>query len=287
LQSGRIQLLLDPPSGRYRELASIREIIVQKLRNRRIYFLAVNHGRSVLQSVALRRAIAYAINREAILNTVFRNGEPTLHRPLNGPYPPDSWACQPGLPADPFNLEHAKGLAPTILDERPTRELTLKFPDGDPEVAEACKQIQAAIMSIGAGIKLELKACPMRELHRDVEFTHDYDLAYYSLDYATDAYWLWPWLDPKATGEGGANFCGYTNDSLLESLFHKVMAHRDPALVQDLTRQIHSAFYEKMPFIPLWQLDTLLARHSSLIVSGQPDPLHVFAEAEHWKIDKQ
>ena len=66
---------------------------LQSLPSRRIYFLAVNHRQSRLKNQALRRAIAHAIDRQGILTKHFREGVPTRHQALTGPYPPRSWAC--------------------------------------------------------------------------------------------------------------------------------------------------------------------------------------------------
>jgi ABC-type oligopeptide transport system substrate-binding subunit len=287
-QKGRIQLLLDISQRKYRELESSRQTDARALPNRRIYFLAVNHRSVPLQNQNLRRAIAHGIDRESILNTVFRNGDANLHRLLNGPYPPGSWACQPNLPADPFNAERSKAFAEGAKsDLGGTARLVLKYPEDDSTTEEACKMIRDQVTSLDPSIVLVLEPRSVRDLHRDVEIDHNYDLAYYAMDYPTQAYWLWPMFDPAATKEGGTNIGGYKDDSVLESLFRKVMAHRDFAVVQSETHRIHQEFYEKMPFIPLWQLDTLFAVDHSLKIPEQIDPLRIFADAEHWSIERQ
>jgi peptide/nickel transport system substrate-binding protein len=288
-QADRLQLLLDLPPRTSKLLADarLRDVSLQPLRNRRIYFLAVNHRRKPLQHVELRRAMAHAIDREAILNKVFRDGQPNQHRPLNGPYLPGTWACKPTIPADLYKFEQARALAEKAREDLTgSVKLTLKFPDDDPAVAEACNLIREQVAKLGTGIDVELQPRSVRNLHNEVAVLHDYDLAYYSWDYATDAYWLWPALDPRGAGEGGANVCGYANDEVLESLFRKVMVHRDFAVVQDLTRQIHEAFYDKMPFIPLWQLDGYLAFRNGLTLPADLDLMNVFGDVEHWMIER-
>jgi len=97
--------------------------------NRRIYFLAVNHANPILgRNPALRLAIAHAINREAILNACFRAElSPAPHRSLNGPYPPASWAFNPELKAELYNLGLAKGEAGRAKEGRALLgRLTLK-----------------------------------------------------------------------------------------------------------------------------------------------------------------
>jgi ABC-type transport system substrate-binding protein len=298
-QEGHLQLLLDLPSSRFKELDSAglgNMIKLQTLPNRRIYFLAVNHQQPVLGgNLALRRAIAHAINREAILNDCFRAElSPAPHRPLNGPYPLNSWACNPGLKADLLNRDLAKAEAGRAKEGRALLgRLTLKYPAGDPAVKRACEEIEQQVKSIGPGIELELKEVEPRALRRDVEELHAYDLAYYSWDYPDETYWLWPLLDPAAIKPNGRNFLGYQNDEELESLFHKIMSHRDPLEVKKLTHRVHEVFEAKLPFIPLWQLDTHLAIHKSLsMVDSEdkpvvPHPLLIFTNVETWALNQR
>jgi peptide/nickel transport system substrate-binding protein len=298
-QEGHLQLLLDLPSSRFKELDSAGlgdTVKLQTLPNRRIYFLAVNHRSPILGSnQALRQAIAHAINREAILNDCFRAGlSPAPHRPLNGPYPLKSWACNPELKATLYNRDLAKGEAVQAKKGRALLgRLTLKCPAGDPAVKSACEKIQQQVRSIDAGIALELKEVEPRVLRRDVEELHDYDLAYYSWDYPDETYWLWPLLDPSAIKPNGHNYLGYQNDEELESLFNLIKSHRDPAKVKQLTHRVHEVFQAKMPFIPLWQLDTHLAIHKSLAMVDSedrpvvPDPLLIFTNVETWALNQR
>jgi len=292
-QEERLQLLLDLPTRRFKELNSAggpRDVTFKTLPNRRIYFLAVNHRRRPLDSQPLRRAIALAINRDAILNQCFRAGlMPPHHRPLNGPYPPGSWAYNRDakLPPDPYALPLAQAQGKKATEGRPVRKLSLKYPKGDPDVEKACEMIRNQVQQLEVGIDIEPKALEPRELQRDVEEKQQYDLAYYSWDYPDETYWLWPLLDPQATKPGGRNFLGYENDDRLQRLFREVMSHREPAEVKRLTHLIHTTFADKMPFIPLWQLDTHLAIHKSLVMVEDPDPLLIFTGVETWTLEKR
>src|SRR5262249_58767797 len=100
-------------------------------RNRRAWFLAVNHRRPALADVNLRRALAHAVHREQILNECFRAGLAEVHRPLNSPYLPDSWAYNPKVAdADPYKPELARALGQEALKERRGLKLTLRYPAG-------------------------------------------------------------------------------------------------------------------------------------------------------------
>jgi ABC-type oligopeptide transport system substrate-binding subunit len=291
----RLHLLLDPSPDQIANLQKEQsgltsEVKIQSLKNRRIYFLAVNHRSQALRNEAVRRAIAHAINRNLILDKVFRDGLPMgtekPHRPLSGPFPPDSWAAEPSYPGDPYKPELVKQeLAPKVKESLGDVKLTLKYPAGNPLVKRACVMIHDQVLET-AGIDIELEECRPRDLHRDVEVLNQYDLAYYSFDYASEAYWIWPLFHQGSSDSRSRNYLGYQNDGALEEDCQKAMSHREFALVQEYQRSIYRQIYRKMPFIPLWQLDTFIAVHRDL-KPVHIDPLTIFTDVEQWKLEKQ
>ncbi len=98
---GRLDLLLDLNAREAAALARNAADLHVKLTgraapNRRIYFLAVNNEKAQLDNAAFRCALAYAINRDTLLDKYFRASPgQDLHTPLNGPYPVGSWAANP------------------------------------------------------------------------------------------------------------------------------------------------------------------------------------------------
>src|SRR5205807_6222215 len=49
---------------------------VQKVTSRRVYFLAINHRKKLLQERDLRKGLAAAVNRKQILDQCFRGKDP-------------------------------------------------------------------------------------------------------------------------------------------------------------------------------------------------------------------
>jgi ABC-type oligopeptide transport system substrate-binding subunit len=117
-----------------------------------------------------------------------------------------------------------------------------------------------------------------------VERTHNYELAYYHYDHPSEAYWIAPLfdLDPGATGSNGSNYLGFI-DGELQSMFVQAQNYRDFNEVRQATNIIHRMLYEKMPLIPLWQLDTFLAHRNGVnLERADIDPLLIFNDVEHW-----
>jgi len=309
-----LHLFLDLPTARLGDLAKAGVKDVRTLRNRRIWFLAVNHRVPALADQSLRRAFALALDRDKILTDRFRGGEPAhrllgvtggamalatmdlrrdvrreFHRPLTGPYPPGSWACAE-VPASLHDFPRAQAIAKGTKAKLPMVALTLKYPTDEPGAAAACQDIadQIGRLAASVGWKVQIKpvGLPPRQLRKDLA-ERQYELAYHHHDYATEGYWLWPLFDSReeALKPGGTNFLGYKDDADLEDLFRNMMRQRDFAEVKKLAHNIQGHLFERMPFIPLWQLDTHIAVHSALR-PAHVDPLLVFDAVADWKLEK-
>lgn len=286
----RFDLLLDvPPTA----LATFPpgDSSLQILPGRRITFLAVNHRRAPLQQKELRQALAHVIPRDKILDERFRGGRADLHKPLSGPYPPGSWPADAN--AVRFDPNSARGHVAAIK-ERGLAHLTLKYPADDERAQRACEDIAAAWDKLETSVKLELLPRDPHVLVNEVVRGHEYDLAYMSWDYRDDTYWLWPLFDRsfEALASGGTNYLGY-QDPELAADFQRAMSHREMKEVRKWTRAIDRQIQEKLPFIPLWQLDVPVALKPWLQTPNkQPldlrgrDPLAVFFGVEGWQLNR-
>jgi ABC-type transport system substrate-binding protein len=288
LRAGSLDLVVDLPSDKVAAAqspgAKVPVVVLPPLPNRRIYFLAVNYRRAALQNADLRKAIAHAIDRDKVLDDVFRAGlGKSVHRPLDGPYPPGSWACGP---AQRYSVDVAKSHIEKAKEAGLNGvKLSLKYPNDDPRVKTAMEAVKEQVQK-EVGVDLDLQALPPRQLREDVEGAHDYELAYYHYDYPTDAFWLWPLFDPRATDTRGSNYLGYRNDAALEKQFGEVLARRDFPQVQKATHILHELVFDRMPFIPLWQLDTHVAMSRDL-KTVPFNPLLVFTDIEQWRLEKK
>jgi peptide/nickel transport system substrate-binding protein len=289
LQDHALDLVPDLPSDKVKAAQGAAGVRVQTLpETRRMYFLAVNCRQLALQGEGgenVRRAISYAINREQVLGVLRGGLGKNVHHVLTGPFPPGSWACgsenrvefRPNMAR--LNLSHAKekGVAKTV-------ELTLKYPDGDPALAQAMKALCEQVKDVG--ITLTPQAVAPHDLRQQVEGSHDYDLAYYHYDFPSEAYWLWPLFDNPREGEPrGSNYLGYV-DSGLQSKCGEIMAHCDFQAVQKSTRELSDMVCDKLPIIPLWQL----ARHvafTSDLKTVRFDPLLIFGDVDQWRLEKK
>ncbi len=288
--------------------------IVTAAQNRRIHILAINHRKPELQPLSIRRALMHAIDRERILREVYRTNElKDFHKPLTGPFPPDSWATARTGASDASlsnrDLAQAEFRA-YFAAPGAAATLSLLYADDDPQAKAACDRIKAMIESAtgaeGLKLTLALEPLPPRELIRRLEEENRFDLAYVPFDYRDDWYpiGLSSFLDPTAAVPGGRNYTGFlskeaaTSDvtERLATLLTAVRQHRDyDGQLVKLSHEIHRQFAESVPFVPLWQLDrhTVISTSVKLYFDGQASPVDakwlnpttLFHSVGRWRVD--
>ncbi len=300
LKEGRVDLLLDLSAKQARGLRQAGKWEVRgPMPNLRVYFLALNHRDPRINgNVALRRALALAIDRQAILDKYFREeaGSKT-HHSLNGPFPAGSWPCESikKVPAELYNSEEAKAQARQAVEKAGGAiELKVKYPAGDPTTHDALKALCEAVtnelrIDDKTYVKLELQepGVEPHQLRKDVEGAHQYEVAYYHYDHPSKAYWVAPLFDlsEEAKDINGSNYLGY-HDPELKMEFEKAKNHRDFSEVQQTMHLVHRLLEQKMPLIPLWQLDTFLAHRPGVdLKDAAVDPLVIFNDIEKWKME--
>lgn len=282
--------------------------IVTVSHHRRIHILALNLQRPYLQRKTLRQALSLAIDREAILDSVFRGNQAEnrrYHKVLSGPFPAQSWAAG-SKPLSLTNRDLAvQRLQEYLTEPGATTNLQLSFPREDPRAALACTQIKTQIETLfDKRLTLQLEAVPMRDLLVRVHEERRYDLAYVPFDYPDEwyPYALAALLDPTAVGRGGRNCFSFlkpetqpdAEDLRLGQLLAELRQFRDYDTLARQAAEIAERFNQSLPFIPLWQLDRHLAIHRRLRLFFDPDvpadpaslnPTTLFTRVAWWRLE--
>jgi ABC-type transport system substrate-binding protein len=284
-------VVLDPHPG---QLAALRKQGYNDIRNLpvpRTWFLGLNHRRAAFANANVRLALAQAVDRRGLLDRHFRSdlaGATALT--VNGPFPRVSWANSPAsrVPEELFRPEDARAAARKAGPLLAKVEWTLKYPDGDPRLHAAFKELAEQVGKIlaSAAVKVVIHPTPLspRDLQKALR-ERDFDLIYCHLDLPDSPLSLRPLFDPHAdaVAPGGSNFLGYDQDAELQKFLSSAVHHREFAAVQRAMQDVHARLRETMPLIPLWQLPYPVAVHGKLRVSDL-DPLAVFGNVLQWKL---
>ncbi len=296
----QIHILPDVPTADLEKYRAIPKVaVVTPPVNRRIHLLAVNNTVAALQATDVRRGISLAIDREGILNEVYRAGT-KHHHALAGPYPVGSWLA-PTTAKPTFDRDLAAGRLRAAEGK-----VTLLYPNDDPRAEAVCKRIASSVNECG---KLEVvpEGVSAVELRTRVEQQGRYELAYLPFDYPDiwHAHALAATLDPSAAGSGGRNFNWYrakgtvssrADDGLTDALAD-LKSHRDSeGEIKKASRDVFDRFNEAVPFIPLWQLDRhmVISMGVKVYFDGrakevpydQLDPITLFGNVSRWKLDE-
>lgn len=247
--------------------------------SRRIVYLAVSPLKDSLagdEAIKLRRGMAFAIQREDILNTIWRVEGQANHSALTGPFPKNTWACDPDAPT----LDD-KTLAAAELKAVPKGTLTLVFPKDDPLAGPSCQQFRDQLRE--AGFQIELQGLDSEQYPRAMA-EKSYDLAYRTFDFRDD------WFDPRELFSLSHAGCGLgTGAAKLESTLARAASRGEFIALRDARRQLHREFREVMPFIPLWSPDLHIVIRRTVETSPAPerlDPHAPFASIERWRVNR-
>jgi ABC-type transport system substrate-binding protein len=284
-------LVWDAPTDQLAALRRQGYTDVRTLPAPRVHYLAVNQRRPDLSRDSVRRALAHAIDRQALLDHHFRAGttEAPPHHTANGLFPHSSWAAAPvtRVPAELYKPEQALALVKQVKADLGSLELSLKVADDDPRVARALtelsRQVEKTFADGGVKLTLRVQALPPRELRRARD-QRDFDLLYQTIDHADEPYRLWALFDPTeaALRNGGSNFLGH-DDAKLQNLLRAALQHRAFTELRGILQTAHAHLAQTMPLIPLWQLDTHVAVHASLRLPDL-EALSLFADVVQWKL---
>jgi peptide/nickel transport system substrate-binding protein len=231
--------------------------------------LTFNLGNPILQDVAVRQAIALAIDRQQLLERTvgqFSSGAQVLGNRI--------W-----LPGQPAYQDHSSGYGrgdiaagERLLQQagwirgangvraKGGQELRLRFStmSEDPIRVQLGFLLQDQLRK--AGIALEIRNPTVQELFGDRLPNGNFDLVAFA--WIGTAFAVSANRDIYTTG-GGSNYGRFT-DPAVDDLFQRATAELDPARSAALANQIDRRLWEGLPSIPLFQRPTFIAWRATL-----------------------
>lgn len=298
LLDGRWQMLLDGTSKEMDEVTGNPQVIlstpteshpvegstIPQLTNPRIYFLGFNYRKPYFQKKEAREAVSLAINRENIIETIYRGKTKTNHAVLNGPFPLNSWAYDTlSFSQSPFATVQAAAKVRAAGGIPPLRLAVIAE---DMHAVEACNLIKQDLEK--AGIKSTVVPTPASSLFVEMnKSSPDFDLLYTCWDFPNENFNLRPLLDASASNGQGANFMGFQlapmqQETSLMRFISNAMNNRDIENARRQMYSIHKFMNENAVIVPLYQLEKHVAVHRSLDQLQRFHPVYVFDGVEKW-----
>jgi len=212
----------------------------------------------------IRQAIAYAVNRKAVINGVLFG----IGRAANQPVPPESWAYNPDVPSFDYDPEKAKKMLADagwkdtdgdgILDKdgRPF-SFTLMTNQGNEERSKTAEIIQQNLKQVG--IRVDIRILEWQAfLHQFIDKKKfEAIILGWSLGRDPDSYDIW---HSTKTKEGEFNFVSYSNPEVDKLLLEgRRTCNQDER--KKIYRRIHALIAEDQPYTFLYYPDALPIVH--------------------------
>jgi len=235
------------------------------------YFYGLNVERPPLNDVRVRRALALAVDREALVRDVTRRGEkPAYHYTVDGT---GGYVCRTNLPHDPDEARRLLAAAgfpggrgfPRIAVLYNTKELHLL-------IAEALQEMWRLELGIDVQLRNQEWGVYLNSMN-----AHDYDITRAGL--FVDPFDPWQFLRTY-TSSYGFNRTGWANPEY-DRLIDALEAAADPVTREALAQEAEALLMQEMPIIPLYfYVESYLVDAS--VCNWSDNPMQVLPLQEAW-----
>lgn len=238
-----------------------------------VTYLAMNCTHPPFDRADVRRAVAMAINKEAIVRLAYQG----LAIVADGPLPPTQWGYRSGLGATRFEPDLARSqlaalAASGALDLDATYRLyapaTPRPYLPDPELV--AHLIQTNLEAVG--LKVELVLQPFGAQRQDTQTgRHDLALAGWVGDSGDPDNYLYLLFDKNNTIPGIARNIAFYRDDAVSSLLRQAQQVEDRAARERLYAEAQGRIAADAPWVPL--------AHSQVVVAARDDVTGVVVSA--------
>ncbi len=207
LQGGQIDIDTTPDWSSFAELGATPGLRADAFPSTQHDFVEINQQRAPFDDVHIRRAIAYAVDRQALVDTVlFGNGEPA-----NSLLSPGTPFYDKAAPGPQFDVAKAK--EEMALSSKPNGfSTTLLIRSGDSNRASVAQIMQDELKEIGITVEIkQLEATAA--LQADIDSDFDMILSAWTMDIPDPDQWTSFAVDPATGANSSSTF--YNNPTVI------------------------------------------------------------------------
>lgn len=258
---------------------AMEHITVVPLRGGVPNWISVNLLKPEFQDKRFRQAVAYAINKDELINTIWM-GQAT---PAYGHFLQD-WAKSPNVNHYDYNPDKAKELLAEVgWDSGRAIDLTYYYTDNF--TISLLEAMQAYLDMVG--IKVELRQIDGATVRREVDEEGSYDWLYGALGCSVDPDQTTAGLDSTMVHPRGANRPRYNNPRV-DELLAQGRQLVDQAGRQPIYWEIDEIVNDELPYIWLWEPNRPDAINKRVVGmaenAGRVYNMPPYMAAETWQI---
>ena len=255
LKSGEVDYSGFQPSD-YKEAKMLPNVTVSEwyAANGTWAYLGFNLRRPALKEPLVRKAIAYATDRQGIIDGVNYG----LGRPLYSPFPQSSWAYNPSVEHYNFDVNKAQDLFKqagyTLNGKKLTKDgqqLTLKmlYPSASKTAEGVATVLQQQLSDLG--IAFSAQALEFQALQDTLQKEpFDYDLSFGAWSATTEPYYMYQIWSEQSIPQ--LNSGAYVNKQV-EDLFNQSHVEFDMAKRKTIFDQIQKMIVDDEPYVFLYE----------------------------------
>jgi len=254
-------------------------------------FFGYNLRNPVLAIREVRQAIAYAINRQEMLDSFFE-GKGQL---ISGPFAPGSWAYNLDVANIPYSPEEANLLLDKAgfrdrtkdgIRKRGSYSLTFKMVVPISKESETTKRVILSFQSYlkEVGVDVELDWLEWKAWTQAVFMEHDFDIIYADWLF-DDSFDISSLFHSKEIGPGKNNFGSYRNPEV-DALLDEATTTLDIEKKRTIYHRLHEILAEDAPYTYLWTL-TNYAAYNRRIRRVDIHPTRFFTYIKDWYIQEE
>jgi peptide/nickel transport system substrate-binding protein len=280
---GEVSLVANLPPDRVAELAAAAEIKVGRYAQPSVHWVALDGRDPTLKNRTLRRGLAYAIDRKAILEeSLLRRPADDVNRPSDGVFVWGSYADATDVKPieyDPLLARMLVAAARKELGGDPIK-LTLEYPAAPAPRAIVAKLVEALA---AAGVEAVAVERPESELETELRAGRRFSLAYRSMSCVEPVLeagqLICPGIDAPAENDP---LSSVASPRILQLLLQLERAPEWPT-AKGLVLQIDRESRDELPILPLWQLVDHYAWRKRLAGPGEVAD-HLYQGISTWEI---
>lgn len=282
LEKGELDLMVLPVT----EVARLKKntsLTITSVPSPSISFFAMNFDRPYFKDKRVRQALAYALDREAMVKSILSGEAQVVNSTIIGP---DWMGIPEGLNDYKFNPSKAKQL---LKDGNwdPSWKINLKYTPGDKITDAILPIVQQQFKDVGVNMQLlTIEAGSFNIVGGATpQKAADFDIAIIGGGvFREDPNVSAKYFETAAFSPAGGNYGHYSNPQL-DTLFKQGRATTDRAKRKQVYTQIAKILNEEMPWIYLWSPNSISGLNKRLQGFKPPSyAYHIVWNAEEWSV---
>ena len=257
LQSGEIDVCINPPINELQELEEDENLIVYEKTGTRLFYMGFNVESQTWNNMTLRQAVACAIDRDAVLDAAVSGKGVKQKTILNR----GLWSFYDGMEGYDYDLERAKNLMAeagyvSASEQNTVMHTTLTYPSSSP-----CEQIAIIIQANLREIGIDVTLIKMDDADLKKECSEGHQEMF-----------IWRWNEDSKVDfvyrdlfytDSASNY-HHLSDVKVDELTDRVATEKDEEKRLAVSMELQSYLVDSCPQVPLYVANLVIAYNKNL-----------------------